>query len=87
MLLMTRTTCSQRWRYFFSVPKVKFVMYLFFHIAHLLLLMYPDRGIELLTSDPSALNRRSRSEGSRAAYARSASQRSVDVCDAPRSRA
>ena len=30
---------SQRWRYFFSVPKVKFVMYLFFHVAHLLLLL------------------------------------------------
>ena len=30
---------SQRWRYFFSVPKVKFVMYLFFHLVHMGLLM------------------------------------------------
>ena len=30
---------SQRWRYFFAVPKVKFVMYVAFHLLHLLLLM------------------------------------------------
>ena len=29
---------SQRWRFFFLVPKVKFVMYLTFHLCHVALL-------------------------------------------------